>query len=190
MFACYLTNMLFILILELASTDFTRDSNECKTWAKQNILLTDNSSAEAAATAIVKCNEFSDLNHSCTQSVTPFNIRFLYLYQTREILIDNNIDLRNILNMFQFSLKPYIAFHKLKGFNQVPTKTRPINLFENYTITLMYSKFAFYKNGTLVSPTNCTYKNFNSKMDSFFGSMEIIFHEFSSQINLFRWNSE
>ena len=175
MYVCYLTHLLFILILELVSTDLTRDSKECKTWAKDHIIITDNSSAETVPTAVIKFNEISDLNHSCSLIDKPFNIALLYFYQTRGILIDNNIDLRNIFEMFQFSSQPNIILHNIKGFNKVPTETRPINLFENYTIGFMFkNNFAFFKNGTLVSQTDCVYQNFNPKMGSFFGSMESI----------------
>ena len=173
MYVSYLTYILFIVMVQLGSTDLTRDPNECKTWAKKHIII-DNTSVETLSIATIKCNDFTELNHSCNQNTTPFNITMLYLYQTHEILIDNNIDLRYILSMFQFSLKPNIALHKLKGFNQVLTENRPVNSFETYMIMSMYSNFAFYKNRTLVSPKDCSYKNFNPKMGSFFGSMEVI----------------
>ena len=174
MYVSYLTNILFILMVKLGLTDFIRDPNECKTWAKEHVFIIDNTSLETMPTATVTCNDFTDLKHPCNQNTTLLNITLLYLYQTREILFDNNIDLRNILNMFQFSLKPNIVLHKLKGFNQVLTETRPVTLFENYTIMPIYSNFAFYKNRTLVSPKECSHKNFNPKMTSFFGSMEVI----------------
>ena len=179
MCVCFLTYILFIFIIKLSSTHLTIDPKECKTWIKEHIFIIENTSTVILPKAVLTSNEFIDLNVSCNQNTTSFNVAQLFLFQTREILIDNNVDLRNILSLFRFSPRPNIVLHKLKGFNQVPSETRLINSqFENYIIMYTYSNFEFYKNRTLVSPKDCSYTNFNPKMASFFGSMEAIYFTF------------
>ena len=164
----------------LAQSTITNNSaNDCEIWKKQHIFNTSERHYLNITPYVIKFNAYSELNKSCKQhSIEAY---FLNFYPNKNLLIDNDLDLRIFLNTFRFkSQTSLLIFQRVRGFNQMFNTSSVKNYLSLNLVTILNSYFDFYLNSTtLVTREMCYYTQFDKKLTNYFGSIKrIVFSPF------------
>jgi hypothetical protein len=171
--------MLFTLVIYLFTLTFIRsDIEQCETWMKNHLINSSEIHGRDIKLLIVKIDELSDLTFDVKCDKFDLKTGILKVYASKKILLDNGFDYANLINSFSYvSEKPQLVqFQNIKGFNQNAFTLKDFFKFSPNAIPheMINVHFDFYQNETLVTQNTCVQSNFDTKMQSFFGSIKVM----------------
>ena len=153
------------------------NSNECSRWVSQHVFASKEVHYFNLSNLFIEIDDLEQLNvtHYCPKIDNKTNT--LKIYATHKLLLDNDVDLRALINFFTFSDRSTasLLFQNVRGFNQITTKVKQEGrAYENsIQIVLNSVNLAFYRNGTLLRDSDCLKTNFDAAYGrSFFGSLQ------------------
>jgi hypothetical protein len=171
-----------MIILILFSFMFTQIRSEtivnitlnCTDWTCKHVVLANDVHYYNVTFAFVKIDTLDDLNITTECSSSEYNIENLKIFAKKSILLNNDLNLSGVLNIFNRSNSQIdVLIQNVNGFN---VKSREIkNVFINNGISIQLSNviFDFYREGEMVTNENCKSENFDSET-SFFGNIKAL----------------
>ena len=164
----------FSSVLGMSLTSSTYQDEKCNSWSKEHITKTNERQYTNYTPYIIKFNQFSDLNLVCSKIRFKDNFLYVEFFPSKELLIENDLDLRKLLNLFHFKdNSKMLIFQRVKGFNQMFNSSSIANYLGSFVISFFNTKLNFFINNTIsLTRENCIYKNFNKQLTNYFGSME------------------
>jgi hypothetical protein len=179
LFISVLLNCIFTSIcLQENSTNIF---DECKKWKDKYIYFAKDVHFSNQTFPFVKIDTLNDLNVTTACSPTDYSIIILEIFANQNILFDNDLDLRGVLQVFNMSnIQTYFWFKNVRGFNEKSkdlTGEKDDILSQTYGLIRSFKfsnvVFDFYQQGKLVTSDECTRANFKSKTN-FFGLLKIL----------------
>jgi hypothetical protein len=147
----------------------------CDSWIAKHIFIPNDSHYLNKSSIYVEFNDFNDLfNMPCSD--IKFEIEVLRMHSSQYVLLDNNLNISNFMELFNFSnpqLK-LIYLQKIKGFNCISNQTIN-NIFNSYVLNLEGSKFEFYMDERPINKETCVLANFPRRSANYFGSIQTLF---------------
>ena len=111
--------MVFALVYTVNATYVLTswDNAKCDQWRLAHLSDTSERHYYNLTTSLIRFAKFSELMVNCTRLMKRVE-HTLTLYATTQTLFDNDVDLRNLLNMFTWSkVDLSLTFINIKGFN-------------------------------------------------------------------------
>ena len=167
-FACIITVFMSV------SYDNSQIKIDCEAWVNNHVILAKDVHYYNKTFPFVKIDTLDDLNISTRCSPLEYKIENLKIFAKKNILLNNDLDLSGVLNLFNRSYieNDVVLFQNLNGFNENAYEVNNVELNGVLRVLqIMNVNFDFYRRGKLVTSENCTSENFGSKT-SFFGSLK------------------
>jgi hypothetical protein len=166
-----------LVLLNLIVTSFSFEANEtsvdeCEYWIQRHVFIAEDVHFYNKTFPFVKIDTLSDLNISTRCRALEFKISTLEIFARNSILLDNDLDLSGVLDVFNLShAQRQVWFMNIKGFNEKTKELTTIPSNEITSLVMMNVNFEFYRNGTLLQNDECKMANFDSKTNGFFGQL-------------------
>jgi hypothetical protein len=164
----------FMLLTQISTETIDNIDSNCSDWTEKHVVLAQDVHFFNVTFAFVKVDTLNDLNITAQCSPYEYNIEHLKIFAKKSILLDNDLNLSGVLNIFNRSNNQIdVLFQNVKGFN---AKTREIKKLMNRNVKsmqLMNVNFEFYREGNMITNENCTSGNFDSET-SFFGNIKAL----------------
>jgi hypothetical protein len=159
----------------------TNIGDECNIWKDKYVYFAKDVHFSNQTFPFVKIDTLNDLNVTIACSPTDYSIIPLEIFANQNILFENDLDLRGVLQVFNMShIQTDLWFKNVMGFNE---KSRGLTgekddiLSETYSLirSFKFSNviFDFYQQGKLITSDECKRENFNSKTN-FLGHLKML----------------
>jgi hypothetical protein len=143
----------------------------CEHWKNEHIVLVRDVHFFNRTFYFVKIDSLHDLNISIKCQPVEYNVEALKIIAKKNILINNDLDLRAVMRMFnRTNIK--IFFQNVNGFNEI-NRNVEYNLNTEKSIQINNAIFDFYREGKLLERSDCSSGNFNAKTN-FFGPIKYL----------------
>jgi len=161
--------------------NFTNDFDECERWAQKHVYFAEDVHFYNKTFPFVKIDSFGDLNVTTQCSPRDYDVNSLKILANTNILFDNDLDMRVLLNIFNSShIQDFLWFKNIKGFNEnsreiTAEKDAILSQTYNFVRAFQFSNiiFDFYRRGVLLKTDDCKRENFDSKTQ-FFGRLKVM----------------
>jgi len=164
----------YILLTQISSETIDSMELNCTDWQEKHIVIAKDVHYFNLTFAYVKIDTLNDLNITTQCYPYEYNIENLKIFAKKSILLDNDLNLSGVLNIFNRSNNQIdVLIQNVKGFN---AKTREIKKLMNSNVKsmqFMNVNFEFYREGNMITNENCTSGNFDSET-SFFGNIKAL----------------
>jgi hypothetical protein len=167
LFYCMITSFCF-------EVNETSDFNECEIWIQRHVYIAEDIHFYNKTFQFVKIDSLNDLNITTRCRTLEFKISTLEIFARQSILLDNDLDLSGVLNVFNLShTQRQVWFLNIKGFNEKNSELTTIHshTYEITSLVIMNVNFEFYREGTQLQSDECKMANFSSKTNDFFGQL-------------------
>jgi hypothetical protein len=164
------------------TSDFLESNTTCETWTNEHVYFAEDVHFFNQTFAFVKIDSIDDLNITAECSAREFNQSSLKIFANENILLDNDLDLSGVVNIFNSSyFQNDVWFQNVKGFNEnniIMTAEKAQAFSRTYTnirlVQITNVILGFYRQGSLVKSKQCKRENFDAKTD-FFGQVKTPF---------------
>ena len=159
-----------ILLILVAFVEFRAEYiDKCEMWQRDHVFNTTERHYYNKTSIIIRFKSFSELSIKCHR--LRFKIEMLKFYAERDLFINSDMDIRNMLRLFEFVDDQMIEFMNVRGFNYVTGKA-PVNFdMINYMAYFHELIFEFFIDERLVTKEVCFTFNFANNRTNFFGSL-------------------
>ena len=166
--------LLLLLVFNTVSSVLTSTWNKsaCSLWRDTHLINSTERHYYNLTTPLIIFAEFSEITGvNCAKLFTQ-PVFALKLYARRPLLLNNDLDLRNMLKLFTISNSvTKLMIMNIKGFNQ-NSNTFVINAL---SVSITNMDFKFYTNGSLITRDQCRKKFFHPKTTNFFGGLTSLY---------------
>jgi hypothetical protein len=157
----------------MIQVDLTNQTEKCVKWIQNHVFENTELHLESVESHIIYI-QFENLKDLTNINCTNLKLvtEFLLLNAEKEVLIDDNVNLKEILKLVSFSKTrqaPIIQIRNILGFNQY-TNHKKAFVIADYDINFEAVKFDFYLNKTLITKEMCKHENFYGKLINYFPS--------------------
>jgi len=149
------------------------DNIVCKQWLENHLYMAQDVHYYNISFAFVKIDTLSDLNITIKCPPQEYKIEMLKIYAKNNIFINNDLDLRGILNILNRTHGADVVIQNVNGFNEKNVKTTHSRESALRSIQTQNVYFDFYRQEKLLTSENCTRDNFGPNTN-FFGSIKVL----------------
>ena len=117
--------LMLIDLCTIICSEFKASSDNivCQKWLENHLYLTQDVHYYNVTFAFVKIDTLSDLNITIKCPPQEYNIEMLKIYANNNIFINNDLDLRGILNILNRTHGTDVVIQNVNGFNEKKGRT-------------------------------------------------------------------
>jgi hypothetical protein len=162
------------MVTQIRSDTIVNITLNCTDWTNKHVVLAKDVHYYNVTFAFVKIDTLDDLNITTQCSTFEYNIENLKIFAKKSILLNNDLNLSGVLNIFNRSNSQIdVLLQNVNGFNANSRDIKKTLINNGKSMQLSNVIFDFYSEGHMITNEICKSENFDSKTN-FFGNIKAL----------------